>query len=512
MASHELDKDLWGGAEAFDGLLADIRARAGEFERNKRISQDIIERFRTMGVYRALVPKAYGGDEKTPKEFLLMVEAISAADGSAGWVASFGMNPAYLAALPPATVEKVWADGPDVVFAGGIFPPQAAPEKDGGYVVSGRWQFASGCHGASVFGVGILPQGGETLPRMAVLPREKVRIEEAWDVIGMVGTGSHDLVVENVFVPKEWTFSRGAKASIDAPFFRYPALAFAAQVLAVTTAGLAREALDILRNTAAGRASVTGAPNIGDRPYVQIELAKAEAKLRSSRAFFYEATDEAWSVISSRRPAEPGTGQPDPPRRHQHHPRMRRGRADRLPGLGHDQRLQRSQAVADLPRRRHVHAARFYGRDHLSERRGDVLRQAAAARLSVTRQTNPETAMNEMPNSRGAKAPAVDVSDLVLDDRVHSSLYSNPALFEAEMDKVFNSNWISGRPRQRGPRQRLVQDRLHRPPAGHRQPRPQGRDPCPAQPLPPSRRHGVRRQARQDQGFYLPLSRLGLFA
>ena len=228
-----------------------------------------------------------------------MVEAIAAADGSAGWVASFGMNPAYLSALPPETVKKVWAEGPDVVFAGGIFPPQAAPEKDGGYIVNGRWQFGSGCYGASVFGVGIMPQGGETLPRMAVLPREKVRIEEAWDVIGMVGTGSHDLVVENVFVPKEWTFLRGAKATVDAPFFRYPSLAFAAQVLAVTTAGLAREALDILRNTAASRASVTGAPNIGDRSYVQIELAKAEAKLRSSRAFFYEATDEAWSVIEA---------------------------------------------------------------------------------------------------------------------------------------------------------------------------------------------------------------------
>ena len=154
MPRHVLNKDLWGGAETFDALLADIRARRREFERNRRISADIVERFKEIGVYRALVPKEFGGDQKSPMEFLMMVEAIAAADGSAGWVASFGMNPAYLAALPPETVEKVWANGPDVVFAGGIFPPQPAKRVDGGFLVNGRWQFGSGCHGASVIGVG----------------------------------------------------------------------------------------------------------------------------------------------------------------------------------------------------------------------------------------------------------------------------------------------------------------------------------------------------------------------
>jgi len=299
MPRHEIDKDAWGGAAKFDALLADIRARRKEFEQQKYISQDVIEQFKEIGVYRALVPKRYGGDEKSPIDFLLMVEAIAAADGSAGWVASFGMNPAYLSALPPQTVEKVWANGPDVVFAGGIFPPQPAQKVDGGYRVNGRWQFGSGCMGASVCGVGIMPDDGQALPRMAVIPREYVQIEPAWDVIGLIGTGSHDLVVENVVVPEEWTFTRGGAPTVDAPFFRYPSLAFAAQVLSVVTLGLAREALDVIQATAASRTSVTGAPNIGDRPYVQIEVAKAEAKVRSSRAFFYEATEDAWAAIQA---------------------------------------------------------------------------------------------------------------------------------------------------------------------------------------------------------------------
>lgn len=299
MPRHMIDKEVWGGAAEFDSLLADIRARAGEFERQKFISPDIIERFKKIGIYRAMVPKRFGGDEKTPMQFLQMVEAIAEADGSAGWVASFGMNPAYLAALPPETVDKVWANGPDVVFAGGIFPPQPAQKVDGGFLVNGRWQWGSGCMGASVLGVGIMPADGQSLPRMAVLPRDQVKIEPTWDVIGMVGTGSHDLVVENVVVPEEWTFTRGGAPTVDAPFFRYPSLAFAAQVLSVNTLGLARAALNIVEQTADQRVSVTGAPNLGDRSYVQIEIAKAEAKVRASRAFFYEATEDAWSAIAA---------------------------------------------------------------------------------------------------------------------------------------------------------------------------------------------------------------------
>ncbi len=298
MPSNQINKNAWGGAAEFDSLLADIRSRRQEFEDQKYISLDIIERFKKIGVYRALVPKRFGGDEKSPAEFLQMVEAISAADGSAGWVASFGMNPAYLASLPLETIEKVWKETPDVVFAGGIFPPQPAKRVDGGFQVKGRWQFGSGCMGASVCGVGIMPDDGESLPRMAVMPREVLTIEPTWDVVGMVGTGSHDLVVDNVVVPEEWTFTRGGKPNLDDPFFSYPSLAFAAQVLSVTTLGLAREALDVVQSMAAGRKSVTGAPNLGEREYVQIEIAKAEAKLRSSRAFFYEATNDAWSAIT----------------------------------------------------------------------------------------------------------------------------------------------------------------------------------------------------------------------
>jgi len=297
MYRNSIDMELWGGEEKVNKLLSDIRSQSHIFDEQRYVSQDIVEQFKDIGIYRAFVPKEFGGSEKSPSEFLKMIETISAADGSAGWVASFGMNPAYLASLPMSTIEEVWKESPDVVFAGGIFPPQKAEKVDGGYIVNGRWQFASGCMGASLLGVGIMPDDGSKLPRMAVIPVDKVKIEKTWNVHGMVATGSFDLVVDNVFVSEDMTFIRGGTPTVDAPFFKYPSLSFAAQVLSVTSLGVARSAINHVVNSAKGRKSVTGAPNLGERHYAQIDIAKAEAKVRSARAFFYEATDEVWDTI-----------------------------------------------------------------------------------------------------------------------------------------------------------------------------------------------------------------------
>ena len=134
--NHKLDKSLWGGEAVFDQLLSDIRSRRKEIEDLRHVPQDIIERFKEIGIYRAFVPKEFGGDARSPSEFLQVIEAISAADGSCGWVASFGMSPAYLAGLPMSSIEEIWGDSPDVVFAGGAFPPQEVKIVDGGYRVS----------------------------------------------------------------------------------------------------------------------------------------------------------------------------------------------------------------------------------------------------------------------------------------------------------------------------------------------------------------------------------------
>lgn len=280
-------------------LLQELKSRGEEFENQKYITHDIIEKFKKLGVYRALVPKKYGGTEMTPAEFCQLIETISIADGSAGWVASFGMNPFYLGGLPLSTLDEIYRNGPDVVFAGGIFPPQKAMVTDKGFVVSGRWGFASGCMGASLIGVGIMPENGEekSLPRIAVLPKEQTTIDPVWNTVGLAGTGSHDVVVDNVVVPEEWTFIRGGKLNIQGDLYRYPVLSLATQVLAVVSAGVARAALNEIYTIAGQQRSVTGAPRLADRQFAQRDVAHCEAELNSARSWFYDAIDQVWQTL-----------------------------------------------------------------------------------------------------------------------------------------------------------------------------------------------------------------------
>jgi alkylation response protein AidB-like acyl-CoA dehydrogenase len=284
---------------AFDRLLSEVAARRKEFERQKQISPDIIDRFRTLGIYRALVARRFGGWECSPPEFCHLIEAISAADGSAGWVASFGVGAILLSALPVSTLSALYSDTPDIVIAGGIFPARPATHVSGGFAINGRWCFASGCMSADLICVSFTASNDKMpcLPRMAVLASNKARILPNWDVVGLIGTGSHDVAVDNIVVPEHWTFVRGGGSSLDGALYEYPSLSFAAEVLAAVALGIARAALDEVIAIANGHSSVRASAKSGDRPYTQIELAKAEADLRSARSWFYEAIDDVWRTL-----------------------------------------------------------------------------------------------------------------------------------------------------------------------------------------------------------------------
>ncbi|MFE0024412.1 acyl-CoA dehydrogenase family protein [Amycolatopsis sp. NPDC059021] len=218
-------------------------------------------------------------------------------DGSTGWVASFGSALVYLAALPLDTQAELYRDGPDVVFAGALFPTQRAEPTERGFLVDGHWKFASGCVAADRIGVG-LPGDAESdgKPRTAVLRPEQVEILQDWDVVGMRATGSFDIVVRGVEVPREWTFIRGGAPAVDEPLYHYPAIAYASQVLAVVGAGVARAALDHAKH-AGGYTGITGAPKLADRPHYRTAFARAEAELRSARAWFYDLSDEVWQHV-----------------------------------------------------------------------------------------------------------------------------------------------------------------------------------------------------------------------
>lgn len=285
-----------------EDLCQEIRERActGEFDDQGYVSIDIIDKLKAVGVYRALVPMRFGGDEVTPRAFCELIERLSMADGSVGWVASFGMSPAYLAGLPEETLQKIYADSPDVVFAGGIFPPQPAEVTDEGMLVSGRWKFSSGCLGADIIGVGIAPRKDNEshgLPRMAVMSASQVQVEMTWDTVGLKGTGSHDLVVNNVLVQEDWTFVRGSASTLPEPFFKYPSLSFATQVLTVVGIGVAHAALEEFKALAPGKSSITGGAEIANRPVTQYAFAQADAEFQAAKSWFYQTMDAAWDSI-----------------------------------------------------------------------------------------------------------------------------------------------------------------------------------------------------------------------
>ena len=286
------------GSVTLDEVLAELAERREEFREQRYVSPDFVARLKHLGIYRSATPQRFGGETMPPTRFLDLIERISAVDGSTGWVASFGSQLVYLGSLPLETQAELYADGPDVVFAGALFPVHHATPTDRGFLVNGRWKFASGCMAADIVCVGI--QGDDTTsgkPRGALVRPERLEIVQDWDVIGMQGTGSFDLVAKDVEVDREWTFIRGGEPVIDEPLYRYPAITYAAQVLSVVSAGVARAALDFAQEVGSGRASITGAPKLADRAYYRAGIAEAEATLRSARAYFYEAADEAWQTL-----------------------------------------------------------------------------------------------------------------------------------------------------------------------------------------------------------------------
>ncbi|WP_081084919.1 acyl-CoA dehydrogenase family protein [Burkholderia territorii] len=294
---------------ALETVIQEIERRRDEFDRLSHVPRDVIALMKRAGIFRAGTPARFGGDALPPHAFLAMLEKIAIADGSAAWVAAFGSANTYLAALPLDTQRTIYADGPDQVFAGGLYPLQPATRVPGGYRVTGRWRFASGCKGADWIGVGIggAPADGGTpgKPFTAVFPANQVEIVDNWCVVGMQGTGSHDLALNDRFVADAWTFVRGGEPTVDEPLYRYPAVAYQAQVHAAVNIGLARAALDLLTAMSGATRTTTGAPRLADRPYYREGLAKAEAEWRSARAFFYETAEAAWASLSAGRPVSP---------------------------------------------------------------------------------------------------------------------------------------------------------------------------------------------------------------
>jgi len=284
------------------------QTRAASAER-RRLPDELARAMAETGLFALLVPRALGGLELDPLTAADVVEAASRIDGSAGWSVMIGAQSAWFAAfLPPPVAEHV-VGRPTATLAGVLRPGGRAVRIDGGYRVSGRWSFASGCTYADhLYGTCVVEQPGRPRAlRLVYVPADAATVLDTWRSVGLRATGSHDFTLQDVAVADEWTLPMPtlSAAPHDGPLYRdgYQNLAFVLQ--AAQALGVARGALVAFTELAAETARWMSGAALRDRPMVQITVARAEAKVASARAWLRETVADVWDTILAGDPPHP---------------------------------------------------------------------------------------------------------------------------------------------------------------------------------------------------------------
>ncbi|GAA4754221.1 flavin-dependent monooxygenase [Nocardioides endophyticus] len=194
-------------------LLPTIRERADEAERLRVVPEASIKELEEVGFFRLLQPKRFGGHEADPIDFYTAVRDIAGACGSTGWVSSVvGVHPWQVALFSDEAQQAVWGNDSTTRLSSSYAPTGKAKLTDGGYILSGKWSFSSGCDHCSWVLLGGLvfnDEGNVVDFKTFMVPRENYTINDVWHMVGLSGTGSNDIVVEDVFVPDAFTLSMG---------------------------------------------------------------------------------------------------------------------------------------------------------------------------------------------------------------------------------------------------------------------------------------------------------------
>jgi alkylation response protein AidB-like acyl-CoA dehydrogenase len=284
----------------------DIAAAADEIERTRRIPAALLDQLHGARLCRMLLPRAFGGDEVEPGTYLLALETVARHDASVAWNL-FTANSAVLIAphLEPATARAIFGPANALVAWG---PPNAtvARVEPGGYRVSGRWDFASGCRSATWMGLHchVAEPGGELrlnaagrpAIRTMLFPVEKARLIDTWDTIGLRGTASDSYSVEDLFVTDAFTGTREEPESRrdPGPLYAFPMQGLYAIGVAGVALGTAGAMLDAFQELAAGK-TPRGLSRLADSAAIQSGVAQAEARLGAARAYALETLAEIYA-------------------------------------------------------------------------------------------------------------------------------------------------------------------------------------------------------------------------
>jgi len=293
-------------ADRVRALLPEIGARAEEIEQARAVPRDLAEKLRSAGVFRRYVPRSHGGDEMWPDEGLTVIEELARADASVAWVAAVGSEgPSFYAYLPPVTYDAIYAAGPDVIHTGVINATGRAVRDGDGYRFSGRWSFASGSNNADyicIHGVleGAEPTAAGPATRLGVVPAGQVQIDDVWHVSGLKGTASNDIVVQDLFVPDEWTGSfAGLPLVARHPLDQRPLLARFGSEFAAVAIGIAQGALDDIIDIAGNRVPAMSRSKLAADPVAQYLVGSLATDLHMARTLLHDVAraDQASAAI-----------------------------------------------------------------------------------------------------------------------------------------------------------------------------------------------------------------------
>jgi alkylation response protein AidB-like acyl-CoA dehydrogenase len=277
------------------------REMSDEIDDRCRLPDALVARLGESGLLRAGAPTEVRGLELPPGVALGCAEAVARGNASAGWCVSIAITSSLLVAyLPTSSRDALFGDGRGV--AAGVWAPRGTGRTvDGGVVVSGRWPFCSGITHADMMFAGCVVDD-QRVPSVVALRKQDLRVLDTWHTLGLRGTGSHDTVAEEVFVPTDRVFSLFDGPIVDRPLYRFPVFGFFAASIAAAALGNARGALDDFIELAGAKKGLGSTRTLAERPATQAAVATAESALSAARALYYQAIETAWQASQGGEP------------------------------------------------------------------------------------------------------------------------------------------------------------------------------------------------------------------
>jgi alkylation response protein AidB-like acyl-CoA dehydrogenase len=281
-----------------------LRAMADEIERERKLPSPVVAAMRDAGLFHLTVPRDLHGRQADPVLLAQVIEAVSAADGSAGWCVMIAAQNAAFAGFVAHDTARTLVGGGGIL-AGVARPIGHAVPREGGFVVSGRWPFASGSSHADWFaGECLLYDGDRDRPEtdaagnpvsyMAFLPREAVVIHDTWHTTGLRGTASHDFSVEGVAVPTAFMLRMFPAPQHPWPFYKTLALMFTTH--GAHALGIGRAAVEATIDAAQRKIGWGTNRPLADQARLQLQLAEAFVLVASAREHLHGATGRLWDA------------------------------------------------------------------------------------------------------------------------------------------------------------------------------------------------------------------------